>query len=98
MIAGRNLRVLALGLTATMGLSACVTVQDDLGQPGVLAPKPVSLDAYAWLDRSDALLDAIAQSPPDYSFDHAGQQFYAWEVDDVLIVEEVSANGYVLYL
>ena len=98
MLAGRKVRALALGLAATMGLSACVTVQDDLGQARVLAPKPVSLDAYAWLDRSDALLDAIAQSPPDFSFDHAGQQFYAWEVEGVLIVEEVGANGYVLYL
>lgn len=89
------------GLALGLSLSACVAPFEQSYEPAAL-PAPLAtepaLDAYAWLDRADALLDAIADAPPDYTFDHQARTLFAWEVDDVLIVEEPGAEGYVLYL
>jgi hypothetical protein len=92
---------------AAFGLSGCVApagrpfvpqaAPAHAPQPGQ-PPAPVELGAYAWLDRSDALLDAIGASPPDYSFTYDGARLYAWTVGDVLIVEEPHEAGYTLYL
>lgn len=59
---------------------------------------PAEPDAYAWMDRADALLDAIADSPPDFSFTFEGERMFAWTIEDVLILEESREDGYALYL
>ena len=93
---------------AAFGLSGCVApagrpfvsqaAPAHAPQPVQAAPAPVELGAYSWLDRSDALLEAIGVAPPDYSFSYDGARLYAWTVGDVLIVEEPSEGGYTLYL
>ncbi|UZK65974.1 hypothetical protein [Sphingomonas sp. M1-B02] len=39
-------------------------------------------DDYGWIDRADALWDAIGDSPPDYSFAFEGAEPWAWETGD----------------
>jgi len=72
-------------------------------QPVAAPAQPVAADAvepgaYAWLDRADALLDAIADAPPDFTFDHDRALFYGWRVGETLIVEEARRDDYALYL
>ncbi|MBO9715176.1 hypothetical protein [Sphingomonas sp.] len=60
-------------------------------------PRPVpatwadirGFDLYEWIDRADALSDAIGDAPPDESFRFAGGTPLAWMLDDgsVMIVE-----------
>lgn len=65
-----------------------------LNQPG----DPALASEYSMMDRADALLDAIGDSPPDFSFSYDGGRLFAWAVGESLIVEEPREDGYVLYL
>lgn len=50
----------------------------------------VGYDSYEWIDRADAVSDAIGESPPDFSFAYDRGQPWAWTLDDgsVLIIEQ----------
>lgn len=56
--------------------------------------EPAPDDAYAYLDRAEALWAAIGQSPPDHSFDFDGGQPWAWETADGhwVVVEDRDAQ------
>ncbi|UYY59931.1 hypothetical protein [Sphingomonas sp. S2-65] len=47
---------------------------------------------YAWIDRADALWDAIGDSPPDFAFTFEDVEPWAWQLRDghVILVEEAA--------
>ena len=68
------------------------------GTPPAAAPAPVATtlppppapiryaapagDDYAYLDQAYALRQAIADAPPDFTYDYDGQQPMTWRADD----------------
>ncbi len=56
-------------------------------------------DDYAWIDRADALSEAIGDAPPDLTFAFEGGQPFAWIADDgsTLIVERRGDGPYGYY-
>jgi hypothetical protein len=52
-------------------------------------------DDYQWIDRADALWDAIGDAPPDYAFSFEGQEPWAWQTGDgyTIIVEDAGEGG-----
>ena len=59
------------------------------------APEPERSGApgdYAWIDRADALWEAIGDSPPDFAFTFEDVEPWAWQLRDghVILVEEAA--------
>ncbi|MEI9928604.1 MAG: hypothetical protein WDN44_14015 [Sphingomonas sp.] len=66
--------------------------------PRIAWVEPEPLDTYAWIDRADALSEAIGEAPPDFAFAFDGGQPWTWTAADgsVLIVEQAGdgPHGY----
>lgn len=80
-------------LTAALALAGCVPMEG-VETTGDYAPPPhwaniAGFEDYEWIDRADALSQAIGEAPPDYSFYAAGGTPWAWTFDDgsLLLVE-----------
>ena len=53
---------------------------------------------YAYADAASRFSDALGEAPPDYGFDYAGVQPWAWEgYDDSLVFAEPVSGGYRTY-
>ena len=66
---------------------------------GAAAPvamrQQVAPDDYRFIDRADALWDAIGDAPPDYAFPFEDAQPWAWQTEDghAIIVEDAGDEG-----
>lgn len=56
---------------------------------------PQSAEDYQWIDRADALWDAIGDAPPDFAFAFEGAEPWAWQTADgyTIIVEDAGEGG-----
>lgn len=82
-------------MTAVLGLPACtVTMVDAAMSPAAYAPIDMAGD-YGWIDRADALWEAIGDAPPDYAFVFEGAEPWAWETADGhrIVVEDAGEGG-----
>ena len=54
-----------------------------------------SAEDYEWIDRADALWDAIGDAPPDFAFSFEGAEPWAWQTADgyTIIVEDAGTGG-----
>ena len=96
------MRFRGIGLTALasgLAVSACTIPYDGVSYPpthvpGSYAPPPQqfseSADDYAWIDRADALWEAIGDAPPDHAFAVEGAEPWAWVTPDgyTILVED----------
>lgn len=96
-----RLRNLA-ALTAILSLPGCtMTMADAYGSDsyGSYAPPPYApidtADDYAWIDRADALWEAIGDAPPDYAFAFEGAEPWVWETASgyQIVVEDAGVGG-----
>lgn len=82
-------------MTVVLGLPACtVTMAEGAAPRPAYAPIDMA-DEYAWIDRADALWEAIGNAPPDYAFVFEGVEPWAWETADghQIVVEDAGQGG-----
>ncbi|RYE00926.1 MAG: hypothetical protein EOP61_12665, partial [Sphingomonadales bacterium] len=82
-----------LALPAT-SVAASHGVTQTATQRAVRAPAAKVSD-YSWIDRADALWEAIGDAPPDFSFRFEGLEPWAWQTADghQIMVEDAGARG-----
>ncbi|WP_342249563.1 hypothetical protein [Sphingomonas sp. OTU376] len=93
-------RMFRLGMLAGVALAmpglamAAVPVAKAAAQAGPQSG-PQSAEDYQWIDRADALWDAIGDSPPDFAFPFEGAEPWAWQTTDgyTIIVEDAGEGG-----
>ncbi|WP_213982494.1 hypothetical protein, partial [Sphingomonas sp. dw_22] len=79
------------------GAAMAAPVPQDAGQQ-VSSDDSEAPEDYAWIDRADALWDAIGDAPPDYSFAFEDGEPWAWETEDgYWIVVEDTPDGMLSY-
>ncbi|RYD45777.1 MAG: hypothetical protein EOP60_20135, partial [Sphingomonadales bacterium] len=86
--------------TRLIRLAAMVAV---LGLPVAVVPAAAATQRapaaagndYRWIDRADALWEAIGDAPPDFTFSFQGLEPWAWQTADghVIVVEDAGAQG-----
>ncbi|WP_066797535.1 hypothetical protein [Sphingomonas soli] len=93
----RSIRVAAMA--AVLGLSAITAmpaeaVPQRAKKTAVRGPV-AKLSDYSWIDRADALWEAIGDAPPDYSFPYEGLEPWAWQTADghQIMVEDAGEQG-----
>ncbi|MDF7776951.1 hypothetical protein P1X14_16965, partial [Sphingomonas sp. AOB5] len=90
----------ASAIAAALSLSACMPMDyygPQYAGPGPVAPSWADMtgfEDYEWIDRADAMSEAIGESPPDYSFQAAESAPWAWMLEDgSLVLAEQREDG-----
>ncbi|MCW3848662.1 hypothetical protein OF829_15610 [Sphingomonas sp. LB-2] len=81
-------------LAAALALGGCVEMAGTVETTSDYAPPPVwaniaGFENYEWIDRADALSQAIGEAPPDFAFYAGGSEPWAWTFSDgsLMLVE-----------
>lgn len=82
-------------MSGMLALSACMMPYDQglyEAPPAPVYSAVESPDSYRFIDRADALWEAIGDAPPDHAFAFEGAEPWAWELQDGhrVVVEEAS--------
>ena len=83
LLGGASVLAVALIAVGTGGVTPALA--QEVGWASV-----ADIDNYAWIDRADAMSQAIGDSPPDFAFSYDGREIWAWTLGDgsVLIAEQ----------
>ncbi|MES2442614.1 MAG: hypothetical protein V4574_07265 [Pseudomonadota bacterium] len=89
--------MLLAGVGALAALAGSLPAQAQSARVAVWADR-TGYDDYEWIDRADAVSEAIGESPPDTSFAFETGSPWAWTLEDgtVLVVEQLpdGPHGY----
>ena len=91
--ASRARLMAGVALAAALALGGCVPVESYQPEAAYTPPPAwaniAGFEEYEWIDRADALSQAVGEAPPDYAFYAGGAEPWAWTFGDgsLLLVE-----------